>query len=376
MLCLVIFTPSEKGRNYLVCFYQKLFAFKQSVCYNDTNFQKGGVFLATLDDIAQELGISKSTVSKALNDAKDVSKRMKQAVLEKAVELGYSRSARTSDAPRLAVFITNMEYTKPEDFGYEIVVGFRQAAEPAGFHVELIPLDFTLQNQMRYDEYMVLNNYCGGLFLGLSLLDPWIREFETCRTPTVLYDNHISGNPNVTDIGVDNIEGIALACRYLQSLGHKRIGYLSSALQAYVYRQRYQAFSRVMTENGLKADEDVMGSSFQINACLTEHLPRLLENGCTAIICSHDLLANSVMLHCRDLGLRVPEDISIMGFDDIPLCRYTIPALTTIRQNRPALGKSAFYALSCHLKGVSLSTHLLHAELIRRGSCTVAPANK
>ena len=376
MLSLVIFTPSEKGRNCLVYFYQKLFAFKQSVCYNDTNFQKGGVFLATLDDIAQELGISKSTVSKALNDAKDVSKRMKQAVLEKAVELGYSRSARTSDAPRLAVFITNMEYTKPEDFGYEIVVGFRQAAEPAGFHVELIPLDFTMQNQMRYDEYMVLNNYCGGLFLGLSLLDPWIREFETCRTPTVLYDNHISGNPNVTDIGVDNIEGIALACRYLQSLGHKRIGYLSSALQAYVYRQRYEAFSRVMTENGLKADDDVMGNSFQITACLTEHLPRLLENGCTAIICSHDLLANSVMLHCRDLGLRVPEDISIMGFDDIPLCRYTIPPLTTIRQNRPALGKSAFYALSCHLKGVSLSTHLLHAELIRRDSCTVAPANK
>ena len=336
----------------------------------------GGIFLATLDDIAQELGISKSTVSKALNDAKDVSKRMKQVVLEKAVELGYSRSARTSDTPKLAVFITNMEYTKPEDFGYEIVVGFRQAAEPAGFHVELIPLDHMMQNQIRYDEYMVLNNYCGGLFLGLSLVDPWIREFETCRTPTVLYDNHISGNPNVTEIGVDNIEGIKLAFQYLHSLGHKRIGYLSSALQAYVYRQRYQAFSHVMTENGLKADDDVMGNAYQITTCLTEHLPRLLESGCTAIICSHDLLANSVMVHCRDLGLRVPEDISIMGFDDIPLCRYTIPPLTTIRQNRAALGKSAFYALSCHLKGVSLSTHLLHAELIRRGSCGAAPGKK
>ena len=363
----------EKNRNEFVYFYQKSIAFKKSLCYNEINCEQGGITLATLDDIAQELGISKSTVSKALNDAKDVSKRMKQAVLEKAVELGYSRTARTSDAPRLAVFITNMEYAKPEDFGYEIVVGFRQAAEPAGFCVELIPLDHAMQKQMRYDEYMVLNNYCGGLFLGLSLLDPWIREFETCRTPTVLYDNHISGNPNVTDIGVDNVEGITLACQYLQSLGHKRIGYLSSALQAYVYQQRYQAFFRVMTENGLKADEDVMGNSFQITTCLTEHLPRLLANGCTAIICSHDLLANSVMLHCKDLGLRVPEDISIMGFDDIPMCRYTIPPLTTIRQNRAALGKSAFYALSCHLKGVFLSTHLLHAELIRRGSCGPAP---
>lgn len=336
---------------------------------------KEGIFLATLDDIAQELGISKSTVSKALNDAKDVSKRMKQAVLEKAVELGYSRSARTSDAPRVAVFITNMEYVQPGDFGYEIVVGFRQAAEPAGFHVELIPLDIGMQNQMRYDEYMVLGNYCGALFLGLSLMDPWLKEFQTCKTPTVLYDNHISGNPNVTDIGVDNIEGIELACKYLRSLGHEKIGYLSSALLAHVYRQRYEAFSRVMTENGLRADSGVMGSAYQISTCLTEHLPRLLGNGCTAIICSHDLLANSAMLHCRDLGLRVPEDVSIMGFDDIPLCRYTFPPLSTIRQNRPALGKSAFYALSCHLKGVSLSTHLLHAELIRRGSCGPAPEN-
>lgn len=336
-------------------------------------FEKEGIFLATLDDIAQELGISKSTVSKALNDAKDVSKRMKQAVLEKAVELGYSRSARTSDAPRVAVFVTNMEYAKPEDFGYDIVVGFRQAAEPAGYHVELIPLDQEMQQRMRYDEYMVLGNYCGGLFLGLSLLDPWIREFENCITPTVLYDNHISGNPKVTDIGVDNFEGIKLACKFLRSLGHERIGYLSSALQAYVYRQRYEAFSRVMEQNGLIADDRVMGNSYQINSCLTQHLPRLLENGCTAIICSHDLLANSVMLHCKELGLRVPEDISIMGFDDIPLCRYTFPPLTTIRQNRTALGKSAFYALSCQLNGVSLSTHLLHAELIRRDSCGPAP---
>lgn len=330
---------------------------------------KGGILLATLDDIAQELGISKSTVSKALNDAKDVSRRMKQAVWEKAVEMGYSRAERTSSAPRLAVFITNMEYTNPEDFGWEIIMGFRQAAEPMGYNVEIIPLDAALQNSMPYDAYMIMRNYCGALFLGLTLMDPWLKEFETCRTPTILYDNYVSGNPNVTAIGVDNVEGIALACRYLQSLGHEKIGYLSSALMSYVYRMRYDAFIRVMQEQGLRADDCVMGSAYQINAVLNDHLPRLLENGCTAIICSHDLLANSVMLHCRDLGLRVPEDISIMGFDDIPMCRYTIPPLTTIRQNRSALGKSAFYALSCHLKNVHLSTHLLHAELIRRGSC-------
>lgn len=329
--------------------------------------------MATLDDIALALGVSKSTVSKALNGAKDVSKKMQQAVLEKAVELGYSRSNRSAAGPRIAVFVTNMDYAKPDDFGYEIIVGFRQAAEPAGYQIQLIPLDQQMQRDMRYDEYMVLGHYCGGLFLGMSLLDPWLKEFETCKTPTVLYDNHISSNPNVTDFGVDNVAGIRLAVSYLQSLGHRKIGYLSSALQAYVYQQRYQSFSRVMGENGLTADESVMGSSYHVNVCLAQHLPRLLENGCTAILCSHDVLAHSVMFHCTELGLRVPEDISIIGFDDIPLCRYTNPPLTTIRQNRAALGKSAFYALSSQLSSVSLSTMLLHPELIRRDSCGPAP---
>ena len=332
--------------------------------------------MATLDDIAQELGISKGTVSKALNGAKDVSKKMQQAVLEKAVELGYSRLNHSTAAPRIALFVMNMEYSKPEDFGYDIIVGFRKAAEPAGYQVETIPLTLALQTEIRYDEYMMRENYCGGFFLGLSLLDPWIREFETCKTPTVLYDNHVSCNPRVTSVGVDNVEGIELAVNYLRSLGHQKIGYLSSALEAYVYRQRYQSFARVMTQLGLPADDSVMGNAFHVNVCLSKHLPRLLKNGCTAIICSHDMLAHSTMFYCTELGLRVPDDISILGYDDIPLCRYTTPPLTTIRQNRPALGKSAFYALSGQFNGVSLSTYLLHAELIQRGSCGPASPRK
>lgn len=329
--------------------------------------------MATLDDIAQELGVSKATVSKALNGAKDVSKKMQQAVVEKAVELGYSRMNYNTAAPKIAIFVINMDYLKPDDFGYDIIVGFRKAAEPAGFIVEVISLTQQIQLDYRYDEYMMRENYVGALFLGMCLLDPWLKEFQSCKTPTILYDNHISCNPKVTNFGVDNVESIKLAIQYLRSLGHSKIGYLGNALEAYVYLQRYQAFSQVMTEMGLVADESVMGYNYHVNACLSQHLPRLLENGCTAIICSHDMLAHSAMFYCNELGLRVPDDISIMGHDDIPLCNYTNPPLTSIRQNRPALGKSAFYALSCQLNGVPLSTHLLHPELILRSSCGPAP---
>ncbi len=325
--------------------------------------------MATLDDIAQELGISKSTASKALSGAKDVSKAMRQTVLEKAVELGYSRVARCSEMPKIAIFITNMEYKNPKDFGYDLVVGFRKVAEPDGFQVDIIPLNLQMQCDLHYDTYMIKNNYCGSLFLGLSMQDPWMQDFETCKTPTVLYDNHISGNPKVTHVGVDNVEGMEMAVRFLKDLGHTKIGYLSSALQAYVYRQRHFAFFQAMQANGLHMDESLSGNADFINECLSLHLPRILDAGCTAIVCSHDLLAHSVMIHCLELGLRVPEDISILGFDDIPLCKYTIPPLSTIRQDRTNIGKSAFFALLNQLNNVYVNSLLLYPELIQRASC-------
>ena len=331
--------------------------------------------MATLDDIAKELGISKATVSKALNGAKDVSRKTQQAVVEKAVELGYSRMHYNAAAPKIAVFVINMDYLEPDDFGYDIIIGFRKAAEPAGYQVEIVPLTVKMQEQWRYDEFMMQKNYCGALFLGICLRDPWLLEFETCKTPAILFDNHVSCNPRVTSFGVDNAESIALGVNYLRSLGHTKIGYLSSALESYVYQQRYNAFIKVMTSLGLPADDSVMGNSYHVNICLSQNLPRLLENGCTAIICSHDMLAHSAMFFCTELGLRVPDDISIIGHDDIPICRYTTPPLTTIRQDRPAIGKSAFYALSCQLNSVPLSTLLLHAELIRRASCGPVPTH-
>ena len=332
--------------------------------------------MATLEDIARSLGISKSTVSKALSGAKDISKAMRQTVLERAVEMGYSRNARSADMPRIAVFVINMEYTKPEDFGYELVVGFRKAAEPAGYLVQIIPLTQQMQLDTHYDTYMIQNNYCGALLLGLSLLDPWMKDFETCKTPAILYDNHININPRVTHVGVDNAEGMELAVQYLMGLGHTRIGYLSSALQAYVYRQRHAAFFRAMEAAGLYMDESRSGNADFINECLSLHLPRILEAGCTAIVCSHDLLAHSVMVHCNELGLRIPEDISILGFDDIPMCRFTLPPLTTIRQDRTNIGKSAFYALLNQLNNVHPSSLLLHPELIERASCAKVTEKK
>lgn len=329
--------------------------------------------MATMDDIARELGVAKSTVSKALSGADDVSEATRKLVLEKAVELGYSRIVRANTRQRLAVLIKNMAYENPEDFGYDIIIGFRKMAEPAGYAVDIVSMDMDIQRETPYDEFMLKGDYRGALVLGASLADPWMRDFASCRTPTVLYDNHVPGNPNVTQIGIDNNEGLRMAVAHLKSLGHTRIGYLGSMRGSYVYQQRYQAFFGALREYGLEERRTLAGNAYHASECLSKYLPRLLDQHCTAIICSDDMLASGVLEQVTKKGLRVPQDLSIIGFDDLPLCRLTTPPLTTIRQARSELGKSAYSALISQLGSVPISTLLMHAKLIVRESCGNAP---
>ena len=98
-----------------------------------------------------------------------------------------------------------------------------------------------------------------------------------------------------------------------------------------------------------------------------------MDEGVTAILFSHDIRAISAITECKDRGIRVPEDISIVGFDDLPMTAYTLPSLTTIRQNRTGIGKCGYYALSCLLNQVSIGSILLRATLIVRNSTGPAP---
>ena len=193
-------------------------------------------------------------------------------------------------------------------------------------------------------------------------------DFQTSTTPAVLYDNYIKSNPRIAYVGVDNNEGMELAVSHLKSLGHKKIGYLSGALGSHIMQVRHKGFFHAMRQNGLKAESDYAGASYYVTQCLEKHLPRLIDMGMTAIICSHDLLANAAMIQCQQLGLRIPDDLSVIGFDDLPICPYTYPPMTTVRQERIEIGKCGYYALDSLMNDVSIGTLLLHAKLMVRNS--------
>ncbi len=331
--------------------------------------------MATINDIAAKLGVSKSTVSKALNNATDVSEDMRRKILETAVGMGYINKRAQKREHKLCILVENMEFDTPNQFGHDIVLGFKQKAEPEGWDIDVIPITVDIQKLTPYSVYMMEHGYQAAFILGFSLVDPWMQEFRTTHIPTVLYDNYIKGNPCVASIGCDNQEGFELAVKHLAALGHTKIGLISGPFDSYIMKARYNAYLRAMEKYNLEINDDYIGIGYYVGESTRKYVPRLINKGCTAILFSHDVRAISAITECDDRDIRIPEDLSIIGFDDLPMTEFTQPPLTTIRQDRISLGKCGYYAMTCLLNNVPIGSIQLRATLVERSSTGPVPVN-
>ena len=335
--------------------------------------------MATIKDIANRLGISVSTVSKGLNGASDISEDLRQMVLDTAVEMGYTtKRSKKVENRKLAIFIENMDYETTNQFGYEIVLGFRQNAFRHKWDVTVIPITPAFQLEEKYDTYMLKNGYCGAFLVGFALHDEWMKQLETTTVPTVLFDNYIKKNPNVAYIGTNNYEGIDVAVDHLYTLGHKKIAFLNGSLHSMVSEERQEAYFDSMQAHGLTVDEDLTAFGYYVADSAKYHVPTFLGAGATAIICGNDLIASGVITECKLRGFRVPEDISVIGFDYIPISATLDPPLTTVRQERTELGKCAYVILNSLIHHIPICRTQLHATLIERESTAryTAPPKK
>lgn len=326
--------------------------------------------MATIKDIADRLGIAVSTVSKGLNGANDISVQMQQMVLDTAVEMGYmtKRMRSSSGTKKVCIFIENMDYENIEQFGYDIIVGFKLSAARRHWDVSVVPANLSMQATEKFDTYMMKNGYSGAFLLGFTLHDDWVKQLDKTTVPTVLLDNFIERNNHVGYVGTDNYEGIDLAVDHLKSLGHTKIAFLNGSKNSMVSEQRQVAFMDSMIKHGLAIDESLMAYGYYVPDCAKDHIPEFLKNGATAIMCASDLIASGVIFELQKLGLNVPKDVSVLGFDDLPIAAKLIPSLTTIRQDRKDLGKSAFLLLDGLINNVSTSKLLLRAKFIQRDS--------
>lgn len=324
--------------------------------------------MATINDIAKILGVSKSTVSKGLNNATDISEDMRIKIIETAAALGYTNKHMQERNKKLCIIVENIEYNTPNQFGYDIIQGFKQMAEHDGWLVDVLTINKDFQRGIPYNVFMIQNNYVASFILGFSLLDTWMSEFKNSKIPAVLYDNFITGNPKVASITCDCHDGFDEAVKHLVSLGHKKIGLITGPLESYIIKARYNAYIDALRKYNLEINEDFIGQSYYIADSTKENIQRMYDLGVTAVMFSHDIRAISAITECMDRGIRIPKDMSLIGFDDLPMCAYTEPPLTTIRQDRFALGKAGYYALTCLLDNLPIGSITLRAPLIVRGS--------
>ncbi len=324
--------------------------------------------MSTIKDIADKLGLSVSTVSKALNGSDNTSEKTRQLVLDTALALGYgSRKDKPRSANRICVFIENMGFEKIEHFGYEIIVGFRLAAAERDWTVDIVPISMQDKIDYVYDDYMTQNKYSGGFLLGFFLHSDFHRQLGNTVIPTVVLDNLIL-NPRIVCVGTDNYQGVTYAVEHLASLGHTSIALMNGEGNSRVSQERYQGFKVGMNKCNLPVRKDLAAYGDFTSINTGPYVRQFIENGATAIVCASDYIAVGVLSELAKLDLRVPQDISVTGFDDIPIARYSTPPLTTIRQDRLSIGKSACVALEQVMEGMAISRLLLAPELIVRES--------
>ena len=329
--------------------------------------------MATMKEIAERLGVSLGTVSKGLNGGRDISEDLRQDILNAAVELGYtSRRSKKKDQRKLAVLIANMDFETEDSFGYEIVLGFRQAAFAADWAVDVLPITRDFQQAHPFDAFIKQEKWSGVFLLGFSFEDPWLTECRTTQVPTVLLDNSVNENPHVAGIGTDSDEAMNMSVTCLTELGHEKIAFLNGSAGSRISDHRMAAYLSAMHRHRLPIDPNLAVYGYYVADAAKYHVPGFLDRGATAILCGNDLIASGVIECCRSLGFYVPEDVSVIGFDDIPLAEQLAPPLTTIRQPRAALGRSGCHTLLSIIDHVPVSRTLLRPSLIVRGSVAAA----
>ncbi|MCS6872802.1 MAG: LacI family transcriptional regulator [Anaerolineae bacterium] len=323
-------------------------------------------------DIARETGVSYSTVSRVLSGFEFVKDETRQRVLEAARRLGYvahagARSLAGGKANIIGLLVPGL------DNGYigEVARGIDEELARASYDLML----YTTHRQRGKESVYVrsiANGLTDGLILVVPLVTDYLRELQVQRFPYVLVDqSDPSGQSNVVD--ATNWQGAYEATEYLIKLGHRRIGLITGMMQIASAQERLEGYRAALTSYNIGFDPElvVQGDFWEPTGYQAASILLDLEHPPTAIFASNDLSAFGAMEAIRERGLRIPADISIIGFDDIPQASLVYPKLTTVRQPLDEMGRVAVRMLLDLIEDPDQpARHVtLATQLIVRDSC-------
>lgn len=302
----------------------------------------------TIKDIARELSISVSTVSRALQNHPDISKRTKQLVQECAHRLNYkpnlmASNLRTCRNTTIGVVIPELNH----HFFSSVLDGIEQTANEAGYQILICQTGEDVQKERQAVQTLIASRVAG-MLVGVSKQTTdlfHLNEVLDSAIPLVLYDRPCP-SLKCDQVVSDDYRGAYNAVEYLIQTGCRRVLCFTSAMQLEVSRRRYQGWRDALQNYGMPIHSDmVIECDARLQAII--EAPHILqaENRPDAIFCVNDDCAAGVLHAAKILGMKIPEELSICGFSDAPICKATMPMLTTVQQHGIDIGRRAMARL-------------------------------
>ena len=341
--------------------------------------------MVTSEQVARLAGVSRATVSRALNGSARVSSEAQERVHAAIAALGYEPDVVAQSLVRQRSRVLALSFFEDNELPL-LYLGLTSQYFYLGvlknIEREAIDLGYDLLFPSRPNGKSA-ENYVRGLrtrrvagVIMLHATEARTQALIHSAIPTVFIDR-IGQGSHASYVKSDNMDGTRQATEHLLSLGHRRIALLTGLTTDLAGLERLLGCQQALTQAGIALDPGLIRQSgWNIDEAYQAARALLAERrDFTAIVAGSDFMAIGILRALTEQGLRVPEDVSLVGFDDIDFCQYTVPLLTTVRQDRLAMGRGAVQQLLAMIEGTEkVSPLILPTRLIVRESTGVAPS--
>lgn len=309
--------------------------------------------MVTLTEVAKLSGVSASTVSNILNGKTNVGEATKARVLKVIEETGYepnyfASSMRKRSTKMVGIVVEDLTiYTMPivercmsclEDAGYKTILSNLRMYDKwhDTWYYDETRLVTVLKNAMaqfrsvKVDGVVYIGGHCR-----------YLRVFSEFSDMKIVVAYAIAKDENIPSVIIDDEKGGYDVTRYLLDMGHTKIGVIGGAEENLHTQKRLAGYQKAMFEHGLLFNPEMVAYGNWIRTSGYELAPKVLKHNPTALFCMNDYMAAGVYDYCREKGIRIPEDLSIVGYDDIELSWYLVPELTTCQIRSGSIGEQA-----------------------------------
>lgn len=327
----------------------------------------------TLQDVAVASGVSVATVSRVIAGHKAITEATAQRVREAMEALAYepnvlARALRTNETRSLGLIVQDIA----NPFYAEVTKGAEGAAAAGGYNLILGDSDYTAEREHTLLIDLARRHVDGVLLMAVGNPRCSIALLQQREVPFVLMDVEVDRFARISAVVTEPETGVYDATRYLLGLGHRRIAFLTGPVEALSNPHIVDAYRRALDEAGLGENALVAHCDFTMHGA-TAATHRLLDDDQpTAILALSDLMALGTYHAAAERGLRIPDDLSVIGFDDTPMARFLNPALTSVAQEQRAIGMQAIELVLYQIQQRRPSRHIVTVQprLIIRESCT------